>query len=204
MISGSRPVEPRTGSRRASDFEVALLCWVEVGCTMVSGRPLVVPISGRGACAVDKEATVVGSGSGTGSGTGSGEGVGWMMEVGSPLVEPTWGGLCTTVSAGFSGPGVGTDDDAIDSDAGISLEDPTVELDGGGGGGGGGEKVELSEEDAAEELSGTVDESGSNVEVSVFEGSTSLVLTRPSEEEESAEVSELPRKSDSTNEGKSI
>lgn len=46
MMSGSRPVEPRIGPRTALSAlveEAAVLCAVEVGCTIDSGRPLVVP-----------------------------------------------------------------------------------------------------------------------------------------------------------------
>jgi hypothetical protein len=83
MMSGSRPVEPRIGPRMALSAlveEAAVLCTVEVGCTMVSGRPLVVPISTAGG-----ETTVVGFG----SGTGSGEEVGCTIDSGRPLVVPT-------------------------------------------------------------------------------------------------------------------
>lgn len=48
MMSGSRPVEPRIGPRiglSALVEEAALLWAVDVGCTIVSGRPLVVPMS---------------------------------------------------------------------------------------------------------------------------------------------------------------
>jgi hypothetical protein len=62
----------------------------------------------------------------------------------------------------------------------------------------------LCEAGAVEELSGSVVESSSSVEDRVLLVSASLVLTRPSEEEASAEVSELPRNSDSTKDPKSI
>lgn len=77
-----------------------------------------------------------------------------------------------------------------------------LELDGAGGGGGG-EKTLLCEAEADEELSGSVVGRSSSVEVRVLVVSTSLVLTSESEEAR-AEVSELPRKSDSMKDGKSI
>lgn len=77
-----------------------------------------------------------------------------------------------------------------------------LELDGAGGGGGG-EKTLLCEAEADEELSGSVVGRSSSVEVRVLVVSTSLVLTSESEEART-EVSELPRKSDSMKDGKSI
>lgn len=88
-------------------------------------------------------------------------------------------------------------------DSGSWLDDPALELDDGGGGGGGGTML-LSETGAVEELLGSVLERSSSVEVKVLVVSASLVLTSPSEEEASAEVSELPRNSDSMKDGKSI
>jgi hypothetical protein len=91
MTSGSRPVEPRTGSRIGLSVfveEAGLLCTVDVGCTITSGTSLVVPISFAGGAedaAADEETMVVGSG----SGMTSGEGRGWTIDSGRPVVEPT-------------------------------------------------------------------------------------------------------------------
>jgi hypothetical protein len=111
------------------------------------------------------------------------------------------------VSAGFSlfgASGVGVEaasDVGTTMDTWAWLDDSTLELDGAGGGGGG-ERTLLFEADAVDEPSGSVVGRSSNVEVRVLVVSASLVLT--SEEEASAEVSELPRNSDSMNDGKSI
>jgi hypothetical protein len=80
-------------------------------------------------------------------------------------------------------------------DATVELEDSLVELEDAGGGSGG--ETPLSERGAVEELS-------ANVEESVPVVSASLVLASTSEEEASAEESELPRNSDSMKDGKSI
>jgi hypothetical protein len=128
------------------------------------------------------------------------------------VVEPTWDGLSTTVSVGFSvggvsGLGVGMADGEGETIGSTTLlVDSTLELDGGGGVN---EDTMLSSNDdendeaAADELSETNVEETPNVEDIVLVMSASLVTTSLSDVEAFTE-SELLWKSDSTNDEKSI
>jgi hypothetical protein len=89
-MSGSAPVEPRIG-RLTAVVEATGVSWEGVGWA-ASGTSLGATTSSardEDNGAAEEEITVVGCGWGSGSGVDSGARVGWMIDSGTPAVEPT-------------------------------------------------------------------------------------------------------------------
>jgi hypothetical protein len=144
---------------------------------------------------------------------GSGSWVSGALELGIGVAEDdgtTVGSRILLVGSGFRI----AEGDGAEIDSWTSGVDTTTELDGTGGltddeeetadETGTGDSSRRMELDKTSSFSGSGVETMSRVEVRVLVGSTSLALTMGSEEDASFEVSELVRKSDSTNDVKSI